>query len=201
MSEKLKIVGYPGRLSEKQTPARRVPVYVNDANMPATIEGRVEIGTGPISEETWSSTGTRIDPPLLADPKRGIILILGPREIGITLDLRRIRVSSAELDNEVDSFLIWIESGSLRSDAIGSIRIGTLVAWNCTPDLADALCARIANVARWAVGAAALSGDFTELRSASFWLSRAAVSDDDIKTAAAGLRVSGFEQWEDILKD
>ena len=59
--------------------------------------------------------------------------------------------------------------------------------------------ALIAEHVRSEVFEAARARDMPRLVSKSFWLSRAAVDDDDLLLAVAGLRQAGSTHWELVL--
>lgn len=204
----LRVVGYHGRLGPNQTPARRPPVYADDEGMPGRIRASepgpsgtfsltIEFDTKAIPEDVWATTGTRIEPAWTATLAAPLILILGPRELRVVHELRKLGGEPEQ--PALDEILAWVETETLRSDTLRCVRIGELLAWNCTRALADALAARIATIARRQVTDAAREGQRHELRGASFWLSRAAVCDADVFLAAAGLRRAGFEQWEELV--
>lgn len=205
----LRVVGYHGRLGSSQTPARRAPVYAADDGRPVRIRGsepgpdegyslKLEYGERPIPDDVWATTGTRIEPPWPATLAAPLMLILGERELRVVHELLRYDGHDPEQAG-VTRFLRWVETETPRSDTLRCVRVGELLAWNCTRALADALCARVAIVARRQVMDAAHEHQRLELRRASFWLSRAKVRDEDVFLAAAGLRRAGFEQWEDLL--
>lgn len=190
------VVGYHGQLGPRQTPARRLPVYADSEGFQVKILESDSISTNvkylakKIPDTVWNTTGTRINPSWSADSAATIMFIIGDRCLNAILE-------SPSHSDSVKEFLLWAKSKSQYSDRIRSIRIGDLIAWNTSPESSDALCDHIVPIARREVFKAAQSG--RNLESSSFWLSRAAIRDEDLFLAVAGLRRSGSEFWEDVL--
>lgn len=193
----LHVVGINGRLGANQTPSRRGEVLADVNNRLAFVrvqpEGlSVEVMARPISEDVWSTTGTRIDPPWPA--RFGFtVVIVGERE---TLCAHRMVPQVAG----VSDFLHWLGTGAERSDELCCARVDSLVAWYCSNEQAQGLFACMAEQARREVLERELAGDLPGLASASFWLQRAARDDSDLTLAIAGLRRANDPRWK-MMRD
>lgn len=202
----LRVVGFNGQLGANQTPARRGPVLADANNRlvfvressPITDGGdgfivTVEVTARPIPEDVWSTTGTRFNPAWPAR-QRNVVVIVGERETQRALGMAQ-QACSAEVAG-VREFLRWLVRGEGHSDMLCCARVGDLTAWYCTPAQADGLWVCVAEQARADVKRYAQRGDLPRLASASFWLQRAALGDDDIALAIAGLRQAKEPRWE-----
>lgn len=200
----LQVVGFHGQLGTDQTPACCAPVLADDlgrhvrilesspVESSSTYTLTIEIGSKPIPEGVWSTTGTRIQPSWPA--KLGdIVTIIGTREFGLVDALVK------RADGEVRDFLRWLQTDTDRSEKLRCVRIGELVAWYTKRSTSVVLRQAIAEQVRGQVFHAARASDAVTLLSKSFWLSRAAVDDDDLLLATAGLRHAGSPHWKLVL--
>lgn len=202
----LQVVGFHGRLGADQTPARRGPVFADDGGRHVrvieakrspggTCEVTVEVGTKPISDHVWSTTGTRIDPPWPARLDE-IIGVIGPRELEL---IESTPILPPHQPSELAEFVHWIGTHTPRSDRLRCTCLGVMVAWSTSVPTFAGLQALIAEHVRPQVFTAARGRDMQRLISKSFWLSRAAVDDEDLLLAVAGLRQAGSRHWELVL--
>lgn len=200
------VVGFHGRLGFDQTPTHCAPVFADDAvrlvrileakpNDDGSCEVRVEIGSRPISDYVWSTTGTRIDPPWPARLGE-VIGVIGPRELEL---IESGSIRPPEQPGELDEFFRWVGTHTGRSDRLRCARVGEMIAWSTRAPVFDGLQAVIAEHVRTQVFTAARGRDMQRLISKSFWLSRAAVDDEDLLLAVAGLRQAGSRHWELVL--
>jgi hypothetical protein len=209
----LRVVGYHGRLEQDQTPARREAVLADakgrivelvgigsPRNSKCTSDDFREVGADVIghltAEGALPGVGTLIGPwPARLDDA---VMILGERELA-RLD-RIARGSVGGEPSRVAALLRWLGGSARRSDELTCERVEGIVTWYCSEEESLALWRRIQPIARHDLHAAALRGDPHELRNASFWLSRAALADEDIYLAVAGLRRAGYPHWEIVLQ-
>ncbi len=202
----LRAIGFHGQLGIDQTPARRAPVLADADGKLARIlscdpedgdEGgyalEVEIAARPIDEEVWSSTGTRIDPPWPAT-LGAVVAIIGRREIDLVDEL----LAGAE-NREAKRSLHWVKTDVARSHDLRCCRVGDLIAWYGDVSTITALQRLIAEQVRGRVIENARNDDSKALLQSSFWLSRAAVEEEDMILAVAGLRLAGSPHWEVVL--
>lgn len=200
----LRVVGFHGQLGIDQTPALRAPVFADMGRLARVVEASpdgasgylltVDVASKPISEEVWSTTGTRIDPPWPAQ-LGDVVVIIGRRESEVIDAL----LADSATPPKVANFLRWIGTNIDRSDQLRCTRVGELVAWYTSVSAIKALRRLIADQVRTQVIDAARQGDMTRLMSKSFWLSRAAVEVDDLVLAVAGLRQAESPYWELVL--
>lgn len=204
--EALHVVGFHGQVGMDQTPARRGPVYADETGRlvrllevkPANggYEVRVERDERPVIEGSLPGIGTPLRPWQVHLDH--FVAILGERECAVA---NQPRAGNAwDEPPRVDQFVKWIAGKEPISEELNCERINGLIAWYCAPDEAFALWKRIQPIAEANLYKALSKGFYDEIRSASFWLSRAKVSDRDIYLAAAALKRAASPHAEVLLK-
>lgn len=198
----LTMIGFHGRIGIDQTPAQRCPVFSCNDRLARIItnswdegdgdEIDIEISSRKLSDDSWAH-GTKIDPGWTATFGDRVVVI-GKREMAA------YELIDKNTSRELAEFLFWTKTGNDRSDDIRCIRFGDLAAWYTSPCLIRELRTMIAKFARARTLDAARRKNMNLLQSESFWLSRSAVEDRDIILAAAGLKMSGNENWQLVLK-
>ncbi len=190
------VVGFHGQIEPSCTPARQGTVFADHRHR---LVDFVQVSPGHVagSAEVWIETGV-VAPPAASLPGIGTrvgpwparlghyVAVVGPTEIGRIGALQR----AARVDDppRVARFLDWIETDETSSLDLECERLGgIIVAWHCAPDEGAALWARIGRVATAELLEAAAGTDEAAIRHASWRLQRAAVTDDDVYLAAAGL--------------
>ncbi|XXT21889.1 hypothetical protein WME94_10045 [Sorangium sp. So ce429] len=208
----LRAIGHHGKVEQDQTPARREAVLADAKGRlvecaevrprrkrKSTSDDLREVGVNVIGNLTAEGTLPGIGTPIGPWPARldDAVMIIGEREL-----TRLDRIARGSLGGEpsrVAALLRWLGEGALRSDELTCNRVAGLVTWYCSEEEAIGLWRRIQPVARQDLQTATRRGDPHELRDASFWLSRAALADEDIYLAVAGLRRAGYPHWEVVL--
>lgn len=214
----VRVIGFHGEFDVGMTPARFAPVYVDADNCllrivevhPAKATGagdgqgydvRVEIAHPPLSDRgELPGYGTRVGP-WLARLEDHVIL-LGPSEIR---QARRLKppAMSAEPPT-VEKFIRWLPSNqATRPDGITCQRLDLVkaVVWYCSKAESSALWERIQRMVEEELFKAVTSGNRDAIELVSWWLSRAAVTQQDIFLAAAGLRRVASPTWKVMIRE
>lgn len=205
--EGLYVVGFHGQVGPDQTPARCGPVFADDTGRlvrlldvkPANggYEVRVERDDRPVAEGSLPGFGT---PLRRLQARLGhFVAIIGERERAVA-DPSRASDGRGE-PPRVEQFVRWIGGAAPVSEELTCERIDGLIAWYCAPEEAFALWKRIQPLAEANLYRALSSGSHDEIRSASFWLSRAMVSERDIYLAAAALKRAASPHVEILLRN
>lgn len=202
----IQVVGFHGQVGADQTPARRGSVLADaEGRLVRILEVRpagagrrevlLEIDAEPLPAGELPGVGTRLAP--LPARLGDYVVVVGERERARRAELARR--AGADEPQRVGPVVRWLGGNEARSEELGCERLGDTVAWYCTPDEAFALWRRIQAVAEEAFYRA-LEQDKHTLIAASYWLSRAKVTDQDIYLAAAGLRRAGSPHWQTMLR-
>jgi hypothetical protein len=202
----VQIVGFHGKVGAEQTPARRGPVLADaEGRLLRVLRDRVsasgrrelliETEREPLPPDELPGDGTRLSPV----PARlgDYVAIVGEREQS-RCDRLTLRAGRDE-PPRVARFVSWLRGDEACSVELTCERVGEVVAWCCAPEEAFALWRRIQAVAEEELFRA-LQDDKYALIAASFWLSRAKVTDQDIYLAAAGLKRAGSPHWRSMLR-
>jgi len=202
------VIAIHGHLHADATPARRAPVYADDGNRllrivevqetPSGSDVLVEIAHPPLQREgDLPGYATRVGPwPARLDDH---VIMLGPAEVSQAHRLR------ARLHREepprVEAFVRWLRSGQGRDEALQAERIEDGVAWYCTQPESFALFQRVHRLAREELFEAVREGDADAIEENAWWLSRAAIADQDIWLAGAALRRVASLDWEIVIRE
>jgi hypothetical protein len=156
----------------------------------------VERDERPVVEGSLPGIGTPLRP---WQARLGsFVAILGERERAVSNQPRAS--NGGDEPSRVNRFLKWIAGKEPISEELTCERINGLIAWYCAPEEAFALWKRIQPVAEAKLYEALSRGSHDAIRSASFWLSRAKVSDRDIYLAAAALKRAASPHAEVLLR-
>jgi hypothetical protein len=202
------VIGFNGEVEPQDTPARRAPVLANDqgvlvrlvpetsAERDGAYQLRVETGTRVGAEEALPGHGTRLE--------------RGPARLGHTLVLvgdaersaapRMRDLLSATAPASVTDFIDWLARGCPAPAPKGARHMGRLVAWYCSEVEAHALWTCIHEEAKRELFHAVAENHIQEMIAGSWWLSRAAFTDEDLYLAAAGLKRAGSPYAENMLR-
>lgn len=207
----IQVIGFNGEVDALHTPALRAPVLVDDTGalvslLPLSINRedeqqgqirvRIERGTklGPSGE--LPGYGTRLGP--LPARLGHTVTLLGEDERRAA-PLLRDRAPRDELSS-VSEFMAWLARGCIPPAPVGTQEIERLVAWYSSEEEIHALWQHIQEEARRALFVATARGQAEEMVRTSWWLSRAAFTDEDLYLAAAGLKSGGSEDAEGMLE-
>jgi hypothetical protein len=212
--EGARIIAFHGHLHATETPARYAPVYVDSEHCLLRIvdvstradgfEVRVETA-GPPLPETGSLPGhaTRIGPWRARLDHH--VVVVGPSEIDRAERLKPHSVLGEPAS--VESFVHWLLTGRDPTAKLECQRIQGAAVWYCSKVESLALFERIHGVVQDEFFEAAQlfhenrPGARARLEEVSFWLSRAAIGDQDIYRAAAGLRRAASPDWRIMLRE
>jgi hypothetical protein len=207
----IQVAGFNGEVDPLHTPALRAPVLVDDTGalvsllpLPMSRENegegqvRVRIERGARLEHSGdpSRHETRFAP--LTARLGYTVTILGEDERRAA-PLLRDRVTGDEFPS-VSAFMAWLARGCLPPVPTGAQQIERLVVWYSSEEEIHALWQHIQEEARRALFAATARGQAEEMVRMSWWLSRAAFTDEDLYLAAAGLKSGGSEDAEGMLE-
>jgi hypothetical protein len=212
--EGVRVIALHGHLHPTETPARYSPVYVDDANYHLRI---VDIRTAPHGFDVVVETAR---PPL---PETGELpghatrvgpwqarlhwhaVVVGPSEIERA---ERMKPRSALGEPPtVERFVHSLLTGRDLSGKLDIQRVQGAAIWYCSKAESFALWKRIHGVVQDEFFEAAQlfldrrPGARTRLEEVSWWLSRAAIEDQDIYRAAAGLKRAGSSDWRIMLRE
>lgn len=212
--EGVRVIALHGHLHPTETPARYSPVYVDDENCLLRIvdvhsaahgfDVQVEIARPPLPQ-TGELPGhaTRVGP-WQARLHRHVVVV-GPSEIERA---ERLKPRSALGEPPtVESFVRWLLTDRDPGGKLECQHLQGAAIWYCSKAESFALFERIHAVVQdefWGAARLLLNkrpGARARLEEASWWLSRAAVSDQDIYRAAEGLRRAGSPDWRIMLRE
>lgn len=210
----LQVIAHHGELEPDQTPARRGAVLADAAGriihigearpvrpkdgMPAPeyevspeVVGSLDPGGG------LPGIGTRIGPwpARLGD----YVVTIGRRELRCVGRMQRQQPVSGE-PARVQDFLRWTVGTEMRSEPLTCERIDEHIAWYCSENEAFALWKRIQPVALEELRYAVNRRGEQEIIDVAYWLTRAALSDEDIYLAVAAMRLAGYQHWRALLE-
>ncbi len=194
MIDGVSVVGFHGRPHPKATPARRGPVLVDgerhllrivEVNQDAQGANVVVETAGPPLAEAGElpGDGTRVSPPWPARLDHAFV-VLGPAEMGRADELRQASVLREP--PAVQRFVDWLGGDGAPEGDLACQRVDGAAAWYCSKAEAHALFQRVHGLVVGEIDQAAqLLVDRqprarVRLEEASWWLSRAALGDDDI---------------------
>jgi hypothetical protein len=107
----------------------------------------------------------------------------------------------------VEAFVQWLRAGRMAAPPERCQRVEDAAVWYCSKREGFALFERLHGMVQDGhLHAARLArekqpGSAARLEEASWWLSRAALGDEDIYRAAAGLRRAGSRDWQAMLRE
>lgn len=185
VSSSSSIIGFCGLDGVEETPAWRVPLTLDD-------QSRVVCPNGCVGQSKHHFFRQPLSP--LCE---GVVCVVGPREIGI-VDLLLCRARPGPCAQ----FLMWLHAGKDRSTMPASCcDLGHLIGWYAKFDDAFELSTLVASALRDQILYLCRRPniDRAKLEEASRWLARAAVDDDDMVLAAAGLHRAGSTRWRQVL--
>lgn len=207
----LHVAGFHGDVAADETPAKLGPVHVDAAWCHARIvevgptrhtpAGQVRIETFPPplskdAQEPLPGRGTRIGP----WPARlgNTIMAVGPEERRL---LRKLREAAGRRGvGRVASFLDWFATSATRSDDLCCERQDGIAIWYCDANEGFALLEAVHGAVRDELFDAIRDGDADAMEEAAWWLSRAAIADEDIWLAGAALRRVASLDWEALIR-
>jgi hypothetical protein len=208
----LRVLGFHGQVDAAHTPARRAPILADEEGwlvrllVPETLgdtadsDGprhiQVERGSLQVQEgQPLPGVGTRLGPWLA---RLGYtVVLLGESEqrhaTRLSLHVPRAKVG-------VTALIDWLALGRPQPAPERVASIGALVAWYCSEAEAYSLWSAILREARLALLHAFGHQPPASLEEPAWWLSRAALSDDDLYLAAACLKHAGSPHAEAMLR-
>jgi hypothetical protein len=206
----LTVVGFHGHMDVDETPAKLGPVYANEAGCLTRI---VEVGP-----TQWTRSGrmrTESFPPPLRDdqplPGEGtrigkwkarlgnVVMAVGPEERGRITEVRRIARDHGSAAAE--QFIEWFAGRERCSDELACERQGEIALWYCAERDGFSLLECVHRVVKDAFFQAVRARSSPEIEEMAWWLSRAAVDDQDIYLAAAALRWVASPAWEVLIRE
>ena len=101
----------------------------------------------------------------------------------------------------MEKFVRWLGSGRDRDLELACERIEDAAAWYCTRAESFALFERIRRVVLDDFFHAVRAGAAEAIEEHAWWLSRAAIADDDIWLAGAALRRVASLDWEVVIRE
>jgi hypothetical protein len=208
----VRVVAIHGSLHADATPGRCGPVYADEENcLLRVVEARrtadgydvvVETARPPLPRAgELPGYATRIGPwqARLEDH----VVVLGPAELD-----EAHRLTSRSVLKEppnVERFARWLRSTRKRDDELCCERLEddgkVAAAWYCTRLESRVLFERIHRIVMEEFFQAVRSSSAARLEDASWWLSRAAIADEDIWLSGAGLRRAVSPDWELLLRE
>ncbi|HZH77134.1 MAG TPA: hypothetical protein VEY88_13975 [Archangium sp.] len=208
----LRVLGFHGQVETRSTPARRAPILADDEGwlvrllVPETLEGtadsdgprhvQVERGSLQVQEgQPLPGVGTRLGP---WPARLGYTMVL----LGESEQRRAKRLSLHVPGGEkgVTALIDWLGQGRPQPAPERVAVIDGLVAWYCGEAEAYSLWSAILREARLALLQAFGHQPPESLEEPAWWLSRAALSDDDLYLAAACLKHAGSSHAEAMLR-
>ena len=176
------VIGLPGKTFDNTTPSVRAAILAQDGCL---VFGNSKADR-PTPDEVWDDHGTKLDPPIT--PKDDHVFVtIGRYERESSHEIRRLFLH--------ESFWSFFDSPLDFDLDLMAWKKGTFIHWYTTPENIKALMEAVASVARSKLTQAMATGS-DDLIKLSFWLQRAARSDDDIQLAMAGLKQAGDERHE-----
>jgi hypothetical protein len=204
----IQVIAFHGHLHADATPGRCGPVYadvercllriVEARPSRAGFDVRVETARPPLPKQgPLPGYATPIGPwqARLDDH----VVVVGPAEIA---QVHRLRARSVrEEPPGVERFVRWLRSGQERDVDLACERIEGAAAWYCTRAESFALFERIRRVVLDDFFHAVRAGSAEAIEEHAWWLSRAAIADDDIWLAGAALRRVNSLDWEVVIRE
>ncbi|MBZ4415299.1 hypothetical protein [Myxococcus sp. RHSTA-1-4] len=208
----VQVVGFHGEVDAGDTPARRAAILVDAegwlvrilpfSDAPEREPGeerpaRIRLERGPLrvdAEGPLPGVGTRLGP----WPARlgYTVVLLGQTELRAAARL----AAHAPADESGPTRLIqWLAQGRPAPAPEWTAQLNGLVAWYCPEREAHALWLSILREARLAA-LQSFGGSPQLLEEAAWWLSRTALSDDDLYLSAACLKHAGSPHAEAMLQ-
>ncbi len=176
-----RVVGFPGKSYDNGTPSVRGAVLAEDGCL---IFGNSKVDR-PTPDEVWEEFGTKLEPHV--DPKEDHVFVtIGKYEREFSDTIRELFPH--------ETFWEFFNSQLDFDSELMAWRRDSFTHWYTTHENMKALMEAVASVARSELGQAMTTGK--DLVKLSFWLQRAARSDDDILLAMAGLKQAGDERYE-----
>jgi hypothetical protein len=212
----IRVIGFHGEVDAAHTPARRAPLLVDEEGWLVRLSPE-ELSTGEEASTGPAFHRVRIERGLLqvnteTGPLPGVGTKLGPwpARVGDTVVLlgeaeRRAAAHLASLvtagEPEVREFVFWVARGCPPAAPARAVQLDTLVAWCCSMEEAHSLWRHVLQEARLAVMSAFAQGQPPHaLEEAAWWLSRAALTDEDLYLSAAALKHAGTPDAEAMLR-
>jgi hypothetical protein len=205
----VRVIGFHGEVDAADTPARRAPVLVDEKGwlvrlVPSrgALEGAeglvpVQLERGQLqvaSEGPLPGVGTRLGP--WPAHLGYTVVLLGQSELRAAASL----VAHTTADDSGPRRLIeWLAQGCPEPAPERTSQLEGLVAWYCPEGEAHALWLSILREARLAA-LRSFGGSPSQLEASAWWLSRAALSDDDLYLAGACLKHAGSPHAEAMLQ-
>jgi hypothetical protein len=209
----IQFIGFHGEVDAAHTPARRAALLADEdgwlvrlaASSDAPGEGsgngrqvRVQIERGALqvkAEGPLPGVGTRLGP----WPARlgYTVVLLGKTELSAAA---RLAAHAPADEAAATRFIHWLAQGRPEPVLELTAQLEGLVAWYCPEEEAHTLWLAILREARLATFHAFAGGPSQSLEEAAWWLSRAALSDDDLYLAAACLKHAGSPHAEAMLQ-
>jgi hypothetical protein len=157
---------------------------------------RVETGGQVGAKEALPGHGTRLEP----WPARFgyTVVFVGDAERKAAASMRDHLPGSAP--ERVVELISWLERDCPSPVPEGTWHLGRLVAWYCPEVEAHALWMSILEEAKRALFRAVAEERSSAVLEASWWLSRAAFTEEDLYLAAAGLKRAGSSHAEAMLR-
>lgn len=208
----IRVIGFHGEVDAADTPARRAPVLVDEEGwlvrlipareasaealgeeraVPVHIErGQLQVG----SEGPLPGVGTRLGP--WPAHLGHTVVLLGQCELRAAA---RLVAHTAAEESGPRRLIEWLAQGCPAPAPEGTSQQEGLVAWYCPEGEAHALWESILREARLAA-LRSFGGSPSLLEEAAWWLSRAALSDEDLYLAGACLKHAGSPHAEGMLQ-
>lgn len=210
------VIGFHGEVDAAHTPARRAPLLADEDGWLV----RLSLEMGSPGEEASAGAGVRrvqiergsLQVSAQTEPLPGVGTRLGPwpARVGDTVVLlgkaeRRAAAHLASLVTAsgpaVSQFVLWLAQGCLPPAPPRAVQVDELVAWCCSMEEAHSLWRHVLQEARLAVMSAFAQGQPPHaLEEAAWWLSRAALTDEDLYLSAAALKHAGSPDAEAMLR-
>lgn len=196
----LTMVGFHGRIGADQTPARRPPVLVHKNRLAKILSNNnktaiVAVRKSDILDEEWLH-GTKIDlgwPAIL----NNYVTVVHRKDVDCIIE--NASIENTRNEGVFFNFLQWYKSENDRPDDLLTLRFGEFIVWYTDADASNRLRSYISDIARLQVVEAFRKKDNIGLKKKSFWLSRSAISKEDILLAAVGLREAGNIYWKMMI--
>lgn len=209
----IRVIGFHGEVDAAHTPARRAPILVDEENWLVQLSAAHTSETHADKQEPpvrlQLERGTLRVPDTGALPGVGTRLGPWPARLGYTVVLvglaeQRVaaRLASHTLTNEpaVTAFIDWLASACPSPAPERVARLDGWVAWYCSETEAHTLWLAILREARLTLLQSFGHQPASRLEEPAWWLSRAALSDDDLYLAAACLKHAGSPHAESMLQ-
>ena len=208
----VRVIGFHGEVDAADTPARRAAILVDEEGwlvrlLPASDASeedpgakrpkKVQLERGQLqvsSEGALPGVGTRLGP----WPARlgYTVVLLGQSELRVAA---RLAAHTPADESGPTRLIQWLAQDRPAPAPEMTAQLEGLVAWYCPDADAHSLWLSILREARLAA-LQSFGGNPQHLEEAAWWLSRAALSDDDLYLAAACLKHAGSPHAEAMLQ-